>query len=91
MPHLVSNQDDKQYITPFEMRTLLSIIIKNGRGGGTVLNNKMIELEKILSEIHLLWNQILQDHKNELKLKLTKIVNRFLDSDLKKSLEVDEK
>jgi len=51
----------------------------------------MIELEKILSEIHLLWNQILQDHKNELKLKLTKIVNRFLDSDLKKSLEVDEK
>jgi hypothetical protein len=74
-----SDEDEDSYIAVHVVRTLLSIALKNAKGGPDVFEEKIITFDEIIaSKFNYVWKVLSLEHKKALKSKISEVIERFL-------------
>lgn len=85
-----SEEDSNSYIALHVIRTLLSIAMKNAKGGPDVFERSIISFDEIVAErFHRVWSALSQRHKERLKDKICEVLRRIMArEDMKQSLGI---
>jgi len=74
-----SEEDKDSYVAIHVIRALLSIAIKNIKGGPDVFEESIISCDEIVAhKFNLVWKALSQEHKQKLKGKIREVIKRIM-------------
>lgn len=87
-----SEADDDSYIALYVVRALLSIAMKNIKGGPSVFAESVISCDEVIAQqFHHVWKALSQEHKTKLKAVIREVLKRMMaKQDLKEILGLVE-
>jgi hypothetical protein len=87
-----SEEDDDSYIALYVVQGLLSIAMKNMKGGPSVFAESIISCDEITAQqFHHVWKALSQEHRTKLKETIREVIKRIMArEDLKETLGLIE-